>query len=86
LSTEEREEVKKVARQLLQRLNALLVLGWRQKVQARASVRLAIEGALDDGLPGAYTKDLYQTKCGALFEHIYEGYFGDGESVYVGTA
>jgi len=83
LSTEERDEVKKVARELLERLNALLVLGWRHKVQARASVRLAIDDTLDEGLPEAYTKDLYQTKCSALFEHIYEGYFGDGESVYI---
>jgi type I restriction enzyme R subunit len=47
LTTEERGEVKKVARQLLERLNALLVLGWRQKAQARAGVRLAIEDGLD---------------------------------------
>jgi type I restriction enzyme R subunit len=82
LSGEERDEVKKVARQLLKRLNALLVLGWRQKVQARAGVRIAIEGALDEGLPPAYTKDLYQTKCNALFEHVYESYFGEGGSVF----
>jgi type I restriction enzyme R subunit len=82
LTTEERDQVKKVARQLLERLNALLVLGWRQKVQARAGVRLAIEDTLDEGLPRAYTKDLYQTKCNTLFEHVYESYFGDGDSVY----
>jgi type I restriction enzyme, R subunit len=86
MTTEEREEVKKVARQLLARLNALLVLGWRQKVQARAGVRLAIEDTLDEGLPRAYTKDLYQTKCSVLFEHVYESYFGDGSSVYVEAA
>ncbi|HET7596943.1 MAG TPA: hypothetical protein VFK15_08420 [Burkholderiales bacterium] len=44
--------------------------------------RIAIEGTLDAGLPRAYTKELYQTKCGALFEHIYESYLGDGSSVY----
>ena len=38
LSTEERDEVKKVARHLLARLHELLVLGWRQKIQARAKV------------------------------------------------
>ena len=43
---------------------------------------LAIEDALDEGLPRAYTKDLYRTKCGVLFEHVYESYFGDGASVY----
>ena len=82
LSGEEREEVKKVARQLLARLHELLVLGWRQKVQSRARVRLAIEDALDEGLPRAYTKDVYGAKCSALFEHVYESYMGDGRSVY----
>ena len=81
LSAEERDEVKKVAQALLERLKVLLVLGWRQKVQARAKVRIEIEDTLDQ-LPRAYSKDLYQTKCGALFEHVYESYFGDSGSVY----
>ncbi len=82
LSTNERDEVKKVARQLLERLNALLVLDWRKRASARAQVRIAIEDALDDGLPRAYTKDLYGRKCSVLFEHIYESYVGEGRSVY----
>ena len=82
LSAEERAEVKKVAHQLLERLNAVLVLGWRQKTQARAKVKIAIEDTLDDGLPRAYTKELYNAKCNVLFEHVYESYFGDGGSVY----
>jgi type I restriction enzyme, R subunit len=86
LTTEERDEVKKVAQQLLERLNALLVLGWRQKAQARAGVRLAIEDGLDEGLPRAYTKETYQTKCNALFEHVYESYMGDGKSSYTEAA
>jgi len=83
LSAEEREEVKKVARQLLERVNALLVLGWRQKIQSRARVRIAIEDTLDDGLPRAYTKDLFAKKSEVLFEHVYEAYRGEGQSVYV---
>jgi len=86
LTKAERDEVKKVARQLLERLHALLVLNWRQKIQSRAQIRLAIEDALDDGLPRAYTKDLYQSKCAALFEHVYESYLGDGASVYRDSA
>ncbi|MBI3043806.1 MAG: type I restriction endonuclease subunit R [Betaproteobacteria bacterium] len=82
LSAEERDEVKKVARQLLNRLNKLLVIGWRQKLQARAGVRLAIEDVLDDGLPRTYSKELYKAKCDALFEHVYESYMGEGRSVY----
>lgn len=82
LTAEERGEVKKVARQLLDSLNTLLVLDWKKRATARAQVRLAIEDTLDDGLPRAYTKDLYQAKCSVLFEHVYESYLGDGASVY----
>jgi type I restriction enzyme R subunit len=82
LSAEERDEVKKVAHQLLERLHALLVLDWRKRSSARAQVRLAIEDTLDDGLPRTYTKELYNTKCEVLFEHVYESYQGDGQSVY----
>ena len=82
LSSEEREEVKKVAKQLLERLRALLVLGWRQKVSSRARVRLAIEDALDEGLPRAYSKEVYESKCTVVFEHLYESYQGEGKSVY----
>jgi type I restriction enzyme R subunit len=82
LTGEERDEVKKVARLLLERLNALLVLGWRQKIQSRARVRIAIEDTLDAELPRAYSKDIYQAKCDSLFEHVYEAYQGDGSSVY----
>jgi type I restriction enzyme, R subunit len=72
LSSEEREEVKRVARHLLERLTAILTFNWRQTTQARARVRLAIDDALDTGLPRAYTPDLYQQKCSAVFEHVYE--------------
>ncbi len=57
------------------------MLGWRQKVQARARVRIQIEDTLDD-LPRVYTKELYETKCATPFEHVYEAYQGDGGSVF----
>jgi len=82
LTTEEREEVKKVTKDLLRRLKSLLVLDWRQRVGSRASVRQAIENHLDDGLPRAYTPELYQTKASAVFEHVFESYPGEGASVY----
>ena len=72
LSPEEREQVKKVARQLLQKVKSSLVLSWRLKAQARAQVRSAIEDVLDDGFPRAYSPELYQQKCAALFEHVFE--------------
>jgi len=82
LSTEERAEVKKVARELLARLKALLVLNWRQKSAARSQLKLTIEDTLDSGLPRAYTPDLYRQKCSAVFEHVYESYPERNAGVY----
>jgi type I restriction enzyme R subunit len=74
LSTEERAEVKKIARELLARLKQLLVLNWRQKSSARSQLKIVIEDVLDDGLPRVYPPELYQQKCSAVFEHVYESY------------
>ena len=82
LTTEERNEVKKVAHQLLEKLHKLLVLGWRQKISTRARVKIEIENALDEGLPRAYSKDIYEAKCSAIFEHVYQSYQGEGKSTY----
>jgi len=79
LTTEEREEIKKVARELLQKLKALLVINWRQKNTARSQVRLVIEDVLDVGLPRAYSPELYKQKCALVFEHIYEKYGDRGQ-------
>ncbi len=82
LSTEERTEVKKVARDLLARLKGLLVLNWRQKSTARSQLKLTIEDTLDTGLPRAYTPELYNQKCSAVFEHVYESYPERDAGVY----
>lgn len=82
LSTEERAEVKKVARDLLARLKALLVINWRQKSTARSQLKLTIEDMLDTGLPRVYTKELYTQKCSAVFEHVYESYPERNAGVY----
>ena len=82
LSTEERAEVKKAARELLARLKALLVLNWRQKAAARSQLKLTIEDTLDSGLPRAYTPELYNQKCSAVFEHVYESYPERNTGVY----
>ena len=74
LSTDERKEVKKVAKDLISRIKTLLVLNWRKKSAARSSLKLAIEDTLDTGLPRAYTPEIYVEKCSALFEHVYESY------------
>jgi len=82
LSTEERAEVKKVAKQLLDRLKALLVLDWRKRQASRARVEDAIKDLLDTGLPRAYSTDLYKQKCSAVFEHFFENYPAMDANVY----
>ena len=82
LSTEERREVKKAARSLVERLKELLVINWRKKSTARAQLKLAIEDTLDSGLPRRYTPELYRQKCSAVFEHCYEAYPERNTGVY----
>ena len=82
LTTEERTEVKKVVRELLARLKALLVINWRQKSSARSQLKITIEDVLDTGLPRKFTPELYKEKCSALFEHMYEKYPERDRGIY----
>jgi type I restriction enzyme R subunit len=78
--------VKKVAHDLLEKLKSgKLVLDWRKKQQARASVRLCIEEILEN-LPPIFTAEIYRQKCGLVYQHVYESYFGSGRSVYTPIA
>ena len=52
----------------------------RELAMQRAADQLLAENALDEGLPRAYAKETYQTKCTALFEYVYESYMGDRKS------
>jgi type I restriction enzyme R subunit len=85
LTTDERTEVKKIVRELLARLKALLVLNWRQKSSARSQLKITIEDVLDSGLPRKFTPELYKQKCSALFEHMYEKYPERDVGVYAGA-
>ena len=49
---------------------------------ARSALKLAIEDTLDEGLPRAYTPELYRQKCSAVFEHVYESYPERNAGVY----
>ena len=74
LTTEERDEVKKVARQLLATIRGVLTVDWQKTTQSRARVLEVIKDALDSGLPPAYTPELFEAKSGAVFQHVYERY------------
>ncbi|MCJ7739635.1 MAG: DUF3387 domain-containing protein [Anaerolineae bacterium] len=83
LSTPDREKVKATTRALLATLKeSKLVLDWRKRQQTRAEVRVTIEKLLDRGLPRAYTPELFREKTTAVFQHVYDAYYGAGKSVY----
>jgi type I restriction enzyme R subunit len=83
LTGKERKQVKQAARELLDVLKAeKLTLDWRKRQQSRAAVRVVIEQFLDERLPDAYTPHMFIRKCEAVYQHIYESYFGEGQSIY----
>jgi type I restriction enzyme R subunit len=82
LSDGDRAKVKQSARELVEKIKQLLVLNWQQKTEARAKLKLLIQDALDIGLPRAYTPELYQQKCDAVFAHIEQAYPERNQSVY----
>ena len=84
LSDSDRAKVKQSARELVERIKELLVLNWQQKFDARAKLKVVIEEALDIGLPRAYTPELYQQKCQAVYAHIEQAYPERDSSVYAG--
>jgi type I restriction enzyme R subunit len=48
-----------------------LSLEWKQKRQSR------------EALPPVYTPELFDQKTSAVFQHVYEAYYGAGKSIYV---
>lgn len=82
LSRKEQEQVKAVARELLDTLKAeRLVLDWRKRQQSRAAVQQQIEIILDK-LPNVYDKPIYEQKCQVVYQHVYDSYSGAGRSIY----
>ena len=84
LSENEKDQVKKIAKDLLHKLkhNGLAAVDWRKKQQTRASVKREIEIELDRVLPTSYTQHDYNQKCETVFQHFYDNYFGEGDSIY----
>ncbi len=83
LKKKDRETIKKVARELLEKLNGgkLQIDHWREKASAQAQIKAEIIKHLFASLPpGAYDADEIDLKAGALFTHIYTT--GDGAHRY----
>ena len=82
LTASEREQVKQIARKLLQTLKeSKLVLDWKKRFSTHAAVRVTVAEILDE-LPRVYTPELYEQKAEAVFMHVFESYDGEGKSVY----
>lgn len=86
LSDKEKDEVKKVAKNLLAKLKAdKLVPNWKLKTQTKADVERTIRDFYMK-LPAAYTLTLKKDKRVKTYAHIYENYVGGGQSVYEGMS
>jgi type I restriction enzyme R subunit len=81
LTDDERAQVKRIARELLERITDRLVLDWRRKAETREAARVLVRDVLDE-LPGAYDPDTWQRKTDIVFNHIFASYYDDGRSVY----
>ena len=75
-------EVKRAARNLLDRIADELVLDWKRKQKTLSSVKLAISKTLDNELPDIYGPELFNRKVDTVYEHIYASYHNDGTSIY----
>ena len=81
LTVEQRAEVKKIARKLMEHITERLVLDWRKKAETREAARSLVKDILDE-LPDAYDKETWERKSDAVFNHIFASYYDDGQSVY----
>ncbi|MFW6116459.1 MAG: type I restriction enzyme endonuclease domain-containing protein, partial [bacterium] len=86
LSEQEKEEVKRIARELLEKLKQeRLVLDWRKRQQSRAAVRLLIADMVWQ-LPDAYDEEVCEQKSREIYQHVYDNYRGADESIYTTVA
>lgn len=75
LSKKERDAVKKIARELLEKVKDVVAIpDWQTRAQSRALVRTRIDSVLEVGLPDAYSLEEFLAKVGTLFDHVYERY------------
>lgn len=82
LTEADRRHVKIVVKKLLTVLKSdKLILDWRKQENRRAAVQFTVDKILDE-LPACYSPEVYHRKCAEVYQHIYESYYGEGESIY----
>jgi type I restriction enzyme, R subunit len=82
LTKAEQADVKKVCRELLATLKReKLVLDWREKQQAKASVMQTLKKSLlPSNLPSAFTREMRAEKMARAYAYVYDHYAGSGTS------
>ena len=86
LTAQEKQKVKRVARDLLEKLKReKLVLDWRKRQQSRAAVRVLIEDMIWQ-LPERYTDEMCRQKSAQIYQHIYDNYWGLERNIYAMAA
>lgn len=82
LTKAEEAQVKKVCGELLATLKReKLVLDWREKQQAKAAVMQTLRLEMRR-LPEQYSKDIRLEKMARAYAHVYDHYYGAGQSAY----
>ncbi len=81
LKDKERDDAKRIAKALTDKMQSILVIDWRKKQRTKARVRSLIEEVLDE-LPEAYDDVIWPKACAEIFVHVFEKYPGQGQSVY----
>ncbi len=81
LEAADREVLKKIAHDLPKKLAKKLAIDWRKTQRGRAAVRTTIKDVPEE-LPEAYDPAAYERVVAAVYEHVYESYWGEGKSKY----
>ncbi|WP_345988742.1 type I restriction endonuclease subunit R [Sulfurimonas sp. HSL1-2] len=81
LSEKERNDIKRIAKDLLEKLKETLVIDWRKKQRSKAQVKRVIEDVLDE-LPASYDDTIWPHSVELVYQHVFDAYSGREQSVY----
>ena len=82
LTEKQRKQVKLIARELLTKIQDILVIDWRKKQRARARVQNFIEEILEELPEEVFSDEIWPKTCEEIYLHIFDKYAGEGVSVY----
>jgi type I restriction enzyme R subunit len=81
LSEKERNQVKTIAKQLLDTLKEVLVIDWRKRQRTKARVQKTIDDILQN-LPDSFDDNQWAKACDSVFMHVFDKYQDASKTVY----